>query len=180
MPSESFTPNRPPSPTNTDSKGVPAILNGHSMNHSPGFPLKNHRSSSWRTASNLISSFRYAGSGLAYAFCTQRNFRIHTAIGTFAIGLGLFLRLSAVEVSIIGLTIGIVLALELINTALEAVVDLTVMQTYHDLAKIAKDCAAAAVLIAAIAALGIAGCLLLPPLVHHLTLAWSHLGASPL
>lgn len=167
MPSESFTPNRPNS-TNAESNGVPVILNGHGVGPTPGFPLKNHRSTSWRTATNLISSFRYAGAGLVYAFSTQRNFRIHTAIGTFAIGLGLFLRLSPVEVSIIGLTIGIVLAMELINTALEAVVDLTVMQTYHDLAKIAKDCAAAAVLIAAIAALGIAGCLLLPPLAHYL------------
>ncbi|MEO0490384.1 MAG: diacylglycerol kinase, partial [Cyanobacteria bacterium J06659_2] len=53
---------------------------------------------------------------------------------------------------------------ELINTALESVVDLTVQQTYHELAKIAKDCAAAAVLIAAFASIMVAACLLLPPL----------------
>ena len=61
--------------------------------------------------------------------------------------------------------LGAVLALELINTALESVVDLTVQQTYHELAKIAKDCAAAAVLIAAFAAIVVAACLLLPPLI---------------
>jgi diacylglycerol kinase (ATP) len=54
--------------------------------------------------------------------------------------------------------------MELINTALEAVVDLTVKQTYHELAKIAKDCAAAAVLISAFGALMVAGLLILPKL----------------
>jgi diacylglycerol kinase (ATP) len=57
-----------------------------------------------------------------------------------------------------------VLALELLNTAIESVVDLTVKQSYHELAKIAKDCAAGAVLISALAALLVAGSLLLPPL----------------
>jgi diacylglycerol kinase (ATP) len=54
--------------------------------------------------------------------------------------------------------------MELLNTALEAVVDLTVSQTYHELAKIAKDCAAASVLISALVAVIVAGLLLLPPL----------------
>ena len=54
--------------------------------------------------------------------------------------------------------------LELLNTAIEAVVDLTVKQAYHELAKIAKDCAAGAVLLSAIAALIVAVWILLPPL----------------
>jgi diacylglycerol kinase (ATP) len=95
---------------------------------------------------------------------TQRNFRIHTVIGTLAISLGVFLHLSAVEISVICITSGLVLALELLNTAIESVVDLTVKQTYHELAKIAKDCAAGAVLISAIAAVFVAGSLLIPPL----------------
>lgn len=59
--------------------------------------------------------------------------------------------------------------MELLNTALESVVDLTVKQTYHELAKIAKDCAAAAVLISALVAVLVAGVLLLPPLWHLAT-----------
>lgn len=101
-----------------------------------------------------------------YAFQTQRNFRIHLAVGTLAIALSIFLRLSRVEIAIIGLTIGAVLTMELLNTAIESVVDLTVKQTYHELAKIAKDCAAAAVLISALAAVLVAGSLLLPPLIQ--------------
>jgi len=124
----------------------------------------NHRATSWRVASNLLLSFRYAWEGVSYAFRTQRNFRIHLVIGSVALGLGLGLGLSAVELAVISLTCGAVLTMELINTALESVVDLTVQQSYHDLAKIAKDCAAAAVLISALIALAVAVCLLLPPL----------------
>jgi diacylglycerol kinase (ATP) len=122
------------------------------------------RSLSWRVAGNLFVSFKYAWQGVSYAFRSQRNFRIHAVIGTLAISLALGLRLSAVEVSIISLTCGAVMTMELINTALESVVDLTVQQTYHELAKIAKDCAAAAVLLSALISLFVATCLLLPPI----------------
>jgi diacylglycerol kinase (ATP) len=56
------------------------------------------------------------------------------------------------------------MVLELLNTALESGVDLTVGQSYHELAKIAKDCAAGAVMIAAIAAILVAGFILFLPL----------------
>ncbi|HEY9761291.1 MAG TPA: diacylglycerol kinase family protein [Trichocoleus sp.] len=122
------------------------------------------RSLSWQVANNLFVSFKYAWQGVTYAFRTQRNFRIHVSVGTLAVSLALWLRLSPVEIAIISLTCGAVLTMELINTALESIVDLTVQQTYHELAKIAKDCAAAAVLISALIAVFVAACLLLPPL----------------
>lgn len=125
---------------------------------------KPNRDLSWQVASSLLISFKYAWAGVSYAFRTQRNFRIHVVIGTVAIALSVFLHLSSVEISLIGLTIGLVLAMELLNTAIESVVDLTVKQSYHDLAKIAKDCAAGAVLISALAAVLVAGTLILPPL----------------
>jgi len=120
------------------------------------------RSNSFQIATNLLHSFQYAAQGIGYAFQTQRNFRIHLMIGAIALSLSLYFHLSAVACSIISLTIALVLVLELLNTALEAVVDLTVGREFHQLAKIAKDCAAGAVLIAAIAALIIASVLLLP------------------
>ena len=122
------------------------------------------RSLSWRVATNLLVSFKYAWQGVAYAFRTQRNFRIHVVVGSLAVSLAIALSLPPVELAVIMLTCGIVLTMELVNTALESVVDLTVEQTYHELAKIAKDCAAAAVLISALIALSVAACLLLPPL----------------
>jgi diacylglycerol kinase (ATP) len=122
------------------------------------------RNLAWQVAPNLVLSFKYAWAGISYVFSTQRNFRIHTIIGTLAVSLGLFLNISATEMAVITLTCAIVMVLELLNTAIEAVVDLTVKQTYHELAKIAKDCAAGAVLVSAISALMIAIWILLPPL----------------
>ncbi|MGF1516670.1 MAG: diacylglycerol kinase family protein [Nodosilinea sp.] len=122
------------------------------------------RSLSWQVATNLLVSFKYAWQGVTYAFCTQRNFRIHVVVGSLAVSLAIVFSLPLVELAVIILTCGIVLTMELVNTALESVVDLTVEQTYHELAKIAKDCAAAAVLISALISLSVAACLLLPPL----------------
>ncbi|NUN63915.1 diacylglycerol kinase family protein [Pseudanabaena biceps] len=125
-------------------------------------PNNLQRSHSFQVASNLLLSFRYAAQGVGYAFRTQRNFRIHLLIGAIALGLSVYLQIPAVSCAVISLTITLVLVLELLNTALEAVVDLTVGREFHQLAKIAKDCAAGAVLIAAIAALIVAVILLLP------------------
>jgi len=122
------------------------------------------RELSWQVASNLFMSFQYAWSGIRYAFITQRNFRIHVCVCALAISLSLILHLSSVEIAVIGITSGLVLALELLNTALESVVDLTVKHAYHELAKIAKDCAAGSVLVSAFVAILVAGMLILPPL----------------
>lgn len=137
----------------------------------PSAPEKPNRTLSWRVASNLFVSFRYAWAGVSYTFLTQRNFRIHVFAGTAAILLSLYLQLTRIEIAVIGLTSGAVLTMELLNTALESVVDLTVRQTYHELAKIAKDCAAGAVLISAFAAVIVASSLLFPPLLDRLQIS---------
>jgi diacylglycerol kinase (ATP) len=126
--------------------------------------MKLNRDLAWKVAPSLLTSFKYAWAGVSYAFQTQRNFRVHVVVGALAISLSVFLQLKAVEMAVIGLTVGAVLAMELLNTAIESVVDLTVKQNYHELAKIAKDCAAAAVLISSFAAVGVAGTLMLPKL----------------
>jgi diacylglycerol kinase (ATP) len=122
------------------------------------------RSHSWQVAPNLFISFKYAWAGITHAFKTQRNFRVHTGVGTLAIILCWALDVSTLEIAVICLTIGAVLVMEILNTALESLVDLTVGQTYHELAKVAKDCAAGAVLMAAIIALLIAALIFVPPL----------------
>ncbi len=128
--------------------------------------IKHKREWSWKVATNLLISFQYAWAGLSYAFLTQRNFRIHTIVGSAAIALSIFLGLKPIEIGIIGITIGLVMGMELLNTAIESVVDLTVGQNYHDLARIAKDCAAAAVLVSALVSVLVAGLLLFPPLLE--------------
>lgn len=128
------------------------------------------RNLAWQVAPNLLLSFKYAWAGVCYAFATQRNFRIHSFIGIFAVSLGAILSIEAIEMAVITMTCAIVMVLELINTAIESVVDLTVKQSYHELAKIAKDCAAGAVLVSAIAAVIVAAFILLPPLLQRIML----------
>lgn len=131
---------------------------------------RDKRTLAWKVAPDLFSSFKYAWAGVAYAFTTQRNFRIHTVMTSLALSFGFYLRANTVEMAVIALTCALVMILELINTALESVVDLTVKQTYHELAKIAKDCAAGAVLLSAIASILVAGFILLP---HAIDLIFS-------
>jgi diacylglycerol kinase (ATP) len=127
------------------------------------------RVGAWRVAGDLPASFRYAAQGLAYAFASQRNFRIHVTVGSLAFGLGLWLGLAVDRLAVLVLTVAAVLVLELLNTATEAVVDLAIGRQFHPLARIAKDCAAAAVLVAALSSMMIALLLLVPPL-------WERLG----
>ena len=124
-----------------------------------------HRTQAWKVASSIGVSFRYAAAGVTYAFNTQRNFRIHCIMGTLAISIGALLQLNGVEMAVICITSGLVLTLELLNTAIESVVDLTVQQTYHELAKIAKDCAAGAVLVSAFASILVGFCLIAPKVI---------------
>ena len=99
----------------------------------------------------VAASFGYAFAGLAAAWRTQRNLRIHAALGAAVVAAGLLVRLAPLGWGIVALAIGLVITAELFNTALEAVVDLASPQD-HPLAKRAKDVAAAGVLIAALAA----------------------------
>ena len=116
----------------------------------------------------MTASFRYAIQGLLYGFLTQRNFRIHICIGSAAFTLGIWLGLSLNHLAVLVITISAVLVLELLNTAIEAVVDLSIGRRYHPLARIAKDCSAASVLVASISSLVIALLLLFPPLLIRL------------
>jgi diacylglycerol kinase len=102
-------------------------------------------------------AFKHAFQGLKFVLQTQYNARIHLAMTIFVVIFGLLLKLSNLEWAIIVIAIGLVWITEIINTALESLVDL-VTQQYHPLAKIAKDTAAAAVLFASFIAvlLGIA------------------------
>lgn len=97
----------------------------------------------------LIDSFNYAISGLIYALKTQRNMKIHFIIGSIVIITSLFMDFSRIELIILFFTICLVIITEMINTAIEATVDLYT-KTYHPLARIAKNVAAGTVLIASV------------------------------
>lgn len=108
-----------------------------------------------------FSSFNDAATGLVRATRTQRNLRYHLLFAFLAIVLSLFANITRGEFLVITLAIGMVIVVELMNSALEEVVDLAT-EHYHPLAKKVKDTAAGAVLVAAAAAL-VCGYLVLAP-----------------
>ena len=115
-----------------------------------------------RSRQSLGQALAFALEGLRHAVRTQRAFRIQLVITGFVGGLLLWLGVPALEAGVIILSNLVVLVVELINTALEVVVDLLVERNHHALAKVAKDLAAAAVVVAAAGA-AIVGLLVLGP-----------------
>ncbi|MCW3059729.1 MAG: diacylglycerol kinase [Capsulimonas sp.] len=98
---------------------------------------------------NHLDSFRYAVEGIVHTFRTQKHMRFHFFTVVLVLLISALLRMNRVEMAILFLVVSSVLIAEMLNTAIESVVDM-VTQAYHPLAKLAKDIAAGAVLIAAI------------------------------
>ncbi len=100
----------------------------------------------------LTNSFKYAFEGIASSLKTEQNLKIHFAIMIVVIIAGIICRISVFEWIICVILFGLVIAFELINTAIETTVDLA-MPDKHPKAKLAKDISAGAVLILAITAI---------------------------
>ena len=114
----------------------------------------------------FIHSFYYAFCGLISTLKTEQNMVVHVISALLVIFAGFLFQISYIEWIICFILIGLIMSAELINTALETVVDL-VSPEIHPLAKIAKDTAAAAVLVLSIFAF-LSGVLIFGPKV----MAW--------
>jgi len=112
---------------------------------------------------SIFKSFQFALEGLWVGITKGRNFRIQLTVGILATILGIFLKLNFTEWAVLTITIACVIILELMNTAIESIVDIVSPEKRME-AKIAKDVAAASVLIASIGSLLIAAFLFLPKL----------------
>lgn len=100
----------------------------------------------------IVDSFNHAIDGVIYTVRTQRNMKIHMVATLLILASCLFFDVSKIEFLILAVTITLVIGAEMINTAIEAVVDMNT-NYYHPLAKIAKNVAAGAVLLTAVNAL---------------------------
>ena len=109
----------------------------------------------------LYKSFGFAFEGIFAVVKKERNMQIHCCMMVLVILAGLFFQISAVEWCICLVLFGLIMSLELVNTAVESVVDL-VTEERRPLAKLAKDAAAGAVLIASIMA-AVAGLIIFLP-----------------
>lgn len=112
----------------------------------------------------LLKAFAYASRGLGLAWRRELNFRIEVILGGVAILLAWWLDSGLILVVVL---IGLVLGLELVNTALETTLDL-LHPDHHEGVRAAKDLAGAAVLLASLVALVVGILLFGPPLLHKL------------
>lgn len=129
---------------------------------------------------SIVKSFGYAIAGVWYCIRTQRNFRFHMAAALTVLILSRFFRLTAIEMVLLAFTILFVMICEMVNTAIEATVDIY-CNAYHPKAKIAKDVAAGAVFLSAVIAVAVGVALFWQPeaigrilqFVVHTPLAWA-------
>ncbi len=108
-----------------------------------------------------VKSFGYAFAGIWTGLKDQPNIKIHFLIGAAVMLAGIYFEISVTQWLVLILTIGFVISLELVNTAIEEIVD-SFVDGIHPSAKKAKDVAAGAVLIASITAVAIGIIIFLP------------------
>ncbi len=123
--------------------------------------MKPDSSKTHRRAVSRVASFGHAFAGWWYVLRTQHNAWIHAVASVAILSVAVWLGLERLEWAVLILTVAMVWVAEFVNTAVEAIVDL-LSPEIHPLAKIAKDIAAASVLIAALAAV-VVGLLVLGP-----------------
>lgn len=109
----------------------------------------------------LIKSFGYALAGIGYTIKTQMNFRIHLIAIVAVLIAGCYFKLDRTDWLWIILAIGLVLVSELLNTAIELLVDF-VSPDFHEKAGKIKDIAAGAVLVAALISISIGAIIFIP------------------
>lgn len=116
----------------------------------------------------LINSFKCAIQGIKQAVKTERNVKIHITIMILVIIAGIVLKINTQEWIICIILFGLVISLELVNSAIETTVDIA-MPEINEKAKVAKDVAAGAVLVSAIASAIIGLIIFIPKVIAFCT-----------
>lgn len=114
----------------------------------------------------LAASFKFAFEGLFHALSNNQNLRIHFIIAIIVILASIFFRVNPFEMGILGVMILLVISAEMINTAIEEMVNL-IANDHRKEAKIAKDVAAGMVLVTALGSI-IVGVLIFTPYILRL------------
>lgn len=115
----------------------------------------------------LHRSFYHAFEGIMYAFTHDQNLRIHFVAAIIVVILSIFFRVSGFEMGILGVMILLVLSAEMINSAIEKMVDLITLEHRKE-AKIAKDVAAGMVLLTAVGSIIVGVLIFVPHIMAYL------------
>lgn len=116
--------------------------------------------------SRLLKSFQWALYGLKYCIIKEKNFQLHCAAAVIAVGLGLFLHLTLAEWIAVIICITLVLAFEMVNTAIEQVCNI-IHPAIHPSVKIIKDVSAGAVFLIAIMAAVCGAIIFIPKIIFY-------------
>ena len=119
-----------------------------------------------KTNQSLVESFKYASEGILFSIKHNRNLRIHIGVAFLVILASLFFRVNAFEMGILGVMIILVICLEMINTAIEEMVDL-IVQEHRQQAKIAKDVSAGMVLVVSTGSVIVGILIFLPYIIRY-------------
>ena len=116
----------------------------------------------------LWKSFGYAGSGIWAVIKKERNMKIHLAVTALVVVCGCIFHITRTEWLICLVLFALVMSLEMMNTAIEAVTDLA-SPKYSSLARLSKDAAAGAVLLSAVIAAGIGLSIFVPAFLRYVS-----------
>lgn len=125
--------------------------------------------SKYKGIKRFIYSIKYSINGLFYAYKNEKSLAIHGILSIVTIILGFVLHISHTQWAIILISLAAILAFELVNTAIEAIVDMVTLE-YHELARIAKDCASGATFVMSLIGFIIALVTFVPKIIHLLGL----------
>lgn len=114
-----------------------------------------------------FNSIKHGSDGITYAMEKEINFVLIMALTLVALLAGFLLKISQVELCLVVISMGAMMAAELINCSIEAAVDLITLET-NELAKISKDCAGAASLVLAVVSLFVDGIIFIPKIIELL------------
>lgn len=106
-----------------------------------------------RSSGSLINSFNHAINGFMHSFKMERNMKIHAVLAVAVVIAAILAQVTRFEMIALAIVVGFVFFAELMNTSIEAAVDIIAEGKYSELAKIAKDVSAGAVLVTAIVAI---------------------------
>ena len=121
--------------------------------------------SKYKGLKRILFSIKYSIDGLVYAYANEKSLLLHGILSTVLILLGLFFHISKTKWILILITLAVILAIELVNTAIEAVVDMYTTK-FNPLAKIAKDCGSAATFVLVVVGAIISGSIYIPLIIN--------------
>ena len=112
----------------------------------------------------FLNSFKNSFNGLKYAYVYEQSLLLHAILTVIVLVSGFYFHISKMQWAVLVIVVSLIMITELINTAIEAVVDL-VTDEYHELAKIAKDCGSAATFVASVLAVGLYAYVFVPQII---------------